>query len=83
MSAISKSILRQTSLLSRVYHLNIIRPICLPFSTSIRCLAEPTNTGSTTNEDSKDTSTEGGGSYDSVRTYKLNFNFHKGIFLCL
>jgi hypothetical protein len=69
MSAISKSMLRQTSLFYRVYHLNITRQTLLPFSTSIRYLAESTNTGTTTNEDSKENSTERR-SYDSVRKYK-------------
>jgi hypothetical protein len=67
MSAISKSMLRQTSLLYRVYHLNLTRQTFLPFSTSVRYLAEPTNTGTTTaSEDSKDKSTEYK-SFDTVR----------------
>ena len=52
MSAISKSVLRQTS---RLYYLNLTRPAILPFSTSSRSLAEP-----------EDNSTSGR-SFDSVR----------------
>lgn len=61
MSGISKTILRQTSLLYRVNHLNITRQTCLPFTTSIRYSAE-----STSNEEIK---TERQ-SYDSVRKLK-------------
>jgi hypothetical protein len=59
MSAISKSVLRQTS---RLYYLNLTRQTFLPFSTSVRSLAEQT----TINEPEKDNST-GSGSFDSVR----------------
>jgi hypothetical protein len=59
MSAISKSVLRQTS---RLYYLNLTRQTYLPFSTSIRSLAESTKT----NEDLRDTSIDGK-SFESVR----------------
>ncbi len=59
MSAISKSVLHQTS---RLYYLNFTRQTFLPFSTSIRSLAEPTKT----NEDLRDTSIDSK-SFESVR----------------
>jgi hypothetical protein len=66
MSVITKSMLRQTSLIYRVSHLNIIRQTLLPFSTSVRYLAESTNKGSTTIDDSKSDSPEHK-SFDSIR----------------
>ncbi len=53
----NKSILHQTSLLYRVIHLNTTRQALLPFSTSVRYLAESTDDPS------------GGKSFDSVRKY--------------
>jgi hypothetical protein len=67
MSVVSKSMLRQTSLLHRVYHLNVARQALLPFSTSVRYLAEPTSTGTSTNDPPKINLNEGQ-SFDSVRT---------------
>jgi hypothetical protein len=65
--------LRQTSLLYRIYHLNVNRQTLLPFSTSIRYLAESTNaTGEPPKEYTTNTQ-----SFDSVRTYKLYFEFLK------
>lgn len=72
MSAITKSILKQTSLLYRVNHLNIARRALPTFSTSVRYSAEST----TTNEDVKPSSNERK-SYDSVRKYRLNSQFFK------
>jgi len=76
MSTISKSMLRQTSLLYRIYHLNVNRQTLLPFSTSIRYLAESTNAGTPTDEPPKEYTTNSQ-SFDSVRTYKLYFKFLK------
>jgi len=54
--------LRQTSLLYRVYYLNITRQTLIPFSTSVRYLAESTDKETTTNKDSTEYK-----SFDSVR----------------
>lgn len=61
MSVISKSIVRQTSALSRIYQANLLRQTSLPFSTSTRYLAEATPAN-----DNADKATKSGGSYDSV-----------------
>ncbi|CAF2385975.1 unnamed protein product [Rotaria sp. Silwood2] len=57
--------LRQASLLYRVYHPNVIRQTLVPLSTSTRYLAESTSTGASINEPSKENATERK-SYDSV-----------------
>ncbi|CAF1007974.1 unnamed protein product [Adineta steineri] len=57
--------LRQTSLLHRVYHVNIARQTFAPFSTSVRCLADPVNKESSTSTSSKQDIDEGR-SFDSV-----------------
>jgi hypothetical protein len=68
MSAISKSMLRQTSLLYRIFHLNTTRHTLLSFSTSVRYLAEPTGTGTSTSDPIGE-NTIGNRSFDSVRKY--------------
>ncbi|CAF0904227.1 unnamed protein product [Rotaria sordida] len=65
MSIINKSILRQVSLLYRVYHANVIRQTLLPFSISTHYLAESTSTETSTNESSKENTTSRT-SFDSV-----------------
>ena len=50
MSTISKPMLRQASLLCRVYQTNVTRQLLLPFSTSVQHFAEPTVVKTSTDE---------------------------------